>query len=143
MIKYPLFFEVSANSISGVSTLFEGNALNFPTIHCAIPTEFNGPGGGYSPEELFSLAVLSCVIATFKVFAERSKLHFETIKATAKLTIDRNPQGIPELKKLDMKFTLSGVQDQAKAKVLLAESEKYCLVSNAVKSEKTYEYAFV
>ncbi len=80
MIKYPLFFEVSANSISGVSTLFEGNALNFPTIHCAIPTEFNGPGGGYSPEELFSLAVLSCVIATFKVFAERSKLHFETIK---------------------------------------------------------------
>lgn len=143
MIKYPLFFEVSANSVSGVSTLFEGSALNFPPIHCAIPTEFNGPGGGYSPEELLSLAVLSCVIATFKVFAERAKLHFETISATAKLTIDRSSGGIPELKKLDMKFTLSGVQDQEKAKLLLAESEKYCLVSNAVKSEKTYAHEFV
>ncbi|MBS0629320.1 MAG: OsmC family protein [Verrucomicrobia bacterium] len=143
MIKYPLFFEVRANSPSGIQTLFEGSALDFPPIPCAIPTEFNGPGGGYSPEELLSLAVLSCVMATFKVFAERSKVVFDNISASAKLTIDRNPQGVPELKKLDMKFTLSGVQDQQKARALLVESEKYCLVSNAVKSEKSYEYAFV
>ncbi len=143
MIKYPLFFEVSTNSESGVNTLFEASALDFPPITCAIPTEFKGPGGGYSPEELFSIAVLSCLIATFKVFAERSKLQFGNIGATGKLTVDRNAQGMPELKKLEVKFTLSGVQDQEKAKTLLAESEKYCLVSNAIKSEKTFEHQFV
>lgn len=143
MIKYPLFFETSSSSESGVNTTFEAVAHDLPPITCAIPAEFNGPGGGYSPEDLFSLAVLSCLIATFKVFAERAKLQYTKIDASAKLTIDRNAQGVPELKKLDIQFTLSGVADQAKAKLLLGESEKYCLVSNAAKTEKKYEYLFV
>lgn len=143
MIKYPLFFEASSNSTSGINTTFEATAYDLPAITCAIPKEFGGPGGGYSPEDLFSLAVLSCLIATFKVFAERAKLQFTNINGSAKLTIDRNVQGVPELKKLDIKFTLSGVQDQAKAKLLLGESEKYCLVSNAAKTEKTFEYEFI
>ena len=143
MIKYPLFFEASSNSESGINATFEATSYDYPVITCAIPKEFNGPGGGYSPEELFSLSVLTCLIATFKVFAERSKLQYTDITASGKLTIDRSSQGMPELKKLDIKFTLSGVQDQAKAKLLLGESEKYCLVSNAVKTEKTYEYHFI
>jgi len=143
MIKYPLTFEVNAESGSGVNTLFEGNALDFPSITCAIPPEFQGPGGGYSPEELLGLALISCLIATFKVFAERGQLQFEKIKASGKLTIDRNDKGITEISKFDLKFTLSGVQDQTKAKTLLAESEKYCLVSNTLKSEKSFQYEFV
>jgi len=143
MIKYPLFFEVCADSESGVNTLFEAKAFDFPEITCAIPTEFKGPGGGYSPEELFSLAVLTCLIATFKVFAEKSKLQYSNIRASGKLTIDRNAQGMPELKKLAITLTLSGVQDQEKAKTLLTESEKYCLVSNAIKTEKTFEHLFI
>ena len=142
MIKYPLFFEVHSKSTKGIETPLEATAENLPPITCAIPKEFAGPGGGYSPEELFALSVVSCVMATFKVFAARTKLEFGEIQASAKLTIDRNPEGVPELKKLDMAFTLSGVQDQEKAKAVLAESEKYCLVSNAIKSEKSFTYQF-
>ena len=142
MIKYPLHFEVHAKTSSGVQTPFEAKAGNLPPIAGAIPKEFGGPGNGYSPEDLFSLAVLSCLIATFEVFAERAGLQFTDISGTAKLTIDRNAQGIPELQKLDINFTLTGVQDQEKAKTLLIESEKYCLVSNAVKTEKTFNYQF-
>lgn len=142
MIKYPLFFDVSASGKSGVETPFEAKAENFPPIVGAIPTQFMGPGTGYSPEDLLGLAVITCLIATFKVFAEKTKFPYDEISATAKITIDRNAQGVPEFQKLDMHFTLTGVQDQEKAKALLAESEKYCLVSNIVKCEKTYDFTF-
>ncbi len=142
MIKYPLFFEVSAKSPSGVQTGFEANAESFPPIPCAIPSDFGGPGGGYSPEDLFALSVVSCLIATFKVFAEKTKLNYQDIQGAAKLTIDRNSAGMPGLQKLDLTFTLTGVEDQEKAKALWAESEKYCLVSNAITTEKTFTYLF-
>ena len=32
-----------------------------------IPSEFEGPGGGYSPEDFYALALLNCFGATFKV----------------------------------------------------------------------------
>ncbi|MDN3506722.1 MAG: OsmC family protein [Simkaniaceae bacterium] len=142
MIKYPLYFEVKANGASGMATPFEASAENFPPIAGSVPKEFMGPGTGYSPEDLFSISVITCLIATFKVFAERAKLEFTDISATAKLTVDRGSAGTPELQKLDIAFTLSGVQDQETAKKMLAESEKYCLVSNAVKCEKSFTYNF-
>jgi len=142
MIKYPLFFEVSANSTTGIETQVQASAHDLPPISCAVPPEFGGPGGGYSPEDLYALAVVTCFISTFKVFAVRAKLAFSGIQGEAKLTIDRNAAGVPELNKVDLTFTLTGVEDQEKAKTLLAESEKYCLVSNAIRSEKSFTYKF-
>ncbi|NGX39246.1 MAG: hypothetical protein KR126chlam1_00569 [Chlamydiae bacterium] len=143
MIKYPLHFRVEASSPSGISTPLEGKGEDFPSIHCAIPKEFNGPGGGYSPEELFALAGVTCIMATFKVFAERGKLSYASIAGEAKLTIDRNEEGVAALQKLEMTFTFSGVADEEKAKVLLAESQKYCLVCNAIKCVKSFTTQFI
>ncbi|NGX37905.1 MAG: hypothetical protein K1000chlam2_01073 [Chlamydiae bacterium] len=142
MIKYPLYFEGGAKSAKGVNTPFEASADNYPPIACSIPEGFLGPGGGYSPEDLYLLAVTTCLIATFKVFAEKAQVAYTEISAKAKLTIDRNAQGIPELQKIDVTFLLTGVEDQEKAKTVLGEAEKYCLVSNAIKSEKTFNYQF-
>lgn len=142
MIKYPLYFGAEAKSEKGINTKFEGKVENYPPIIGAIPEGFNGPGGGYSPEDLYLLAIATCLIATFKVFAEKAGLEYSEIYASSKLTIDRNEKGIPELKKVDVTFTLKGAKDQEKAKTVLAESEKYCLVSNAVKSEKSFNYQF-
>jgi organic hydroperoxide reductase OsmC/OhrA len=142
MIKYPLEFKVHAKAASGVATPYEAQAENFPPIAGSVPKEFMGPGSGYSPEDLFALSVTCCLIATFKVFAERAKLEFSELAGEATLTIDRNAQGVPELQKLSIQFTLTGASDQEKAKTLFAESEKYCLVSNAIKCEKAFAYDF-
>ena len=142
MIKYPLFFEVKAHSTKGINTPIEASAENFTPISCSIPKEFMGPGSGYSPEDLISLSLITCLIATFKVFAEKAKFEFGKLHAEAKLAIDRNAQGVPELKKVDVTFSLTGIQDQAKAKMLLGEAEKYCLISNALKTEKAFHYNF-
>lgn len=141
MIKYPLFFEAHVNSEQEAPT-FEAKAENLPPIACAVPKEFGGPGGGYSPEDLFILATVSCLIATFRVFAKKANFSYGGISGHAKLTIDRNGEGIPAFQKLDMTFTLTGVEDQEKAKALIADAEKYCLVSNAIKCEKTFDFKF-
>ena len=143
MIKYPLTFTCAANSKSGVQTVFEAEAEGLAPIPCAIPTAFMGPGGGYSPEDLFAMSVIACLIATFKVFAEKSQFTYTEIKAGATLTINRNEQGIPDLQKLDIDITLNGVEDETKARALLAEAEKYCLVSNAIKTEKRINYSIL
>lgn len=141
-IKYPLTFQGSVQSPSGIQSAFEAKAGDYPPIVCDIPIGFNGPGGGYSPEDLYLLAVASCFIATFKVFAEKAGLGYTEIKATSKLTVERSAKGVPELQKVELAFTLTGVEDQEKAKTLLAESEKFCLVANAIKSEKSFTYNF-
>ena len=142
MIKYPLYFEGGVKSLKGANTLFEASAGDYPPIECSIPEGFLGPGGGYSPEDLYLLAVTTCLIATFKVFAEKAQVAYTEISAKAKLTVDRNGQGVPQLQKIAVTFMLTGVEDQEKAKKVLGESEKYCLVSNAIKSEKEFHYEF-
>lgn len=143
MIKYPLQFKSTMKSHSGINTLFEGSSEEYSPITCAVPKEFGGKGGGYSPEDLYIMAISSCFIATFKVFAEKANFVFSEICADANLVIDRNPKGVPELQKVDIIITLSGVSDQSKAKIILAESEKFCLVANSSKSAKTFTYKIV
>ena len=140
MSKYPLHFQSKTKSNEGATSLFEGEAEGYTPIPCAVPKEFGGKGGGYSPEDLYILAVSSCFIATFKVFAEKANLKFSEIVVDAKLTIDRNEKGVPELKNVDLTIDLNGVSDKEKAETILAESQKYCLVANSLKSEKTFTF---
>lgn len=142
MIQYPLHFPASVISKGGVATSMRATAHGYPPIPMAIPQEFLGPGEAYCPEDLYTLSILSCFIATFKVFAEKGNLQFEEIKADGTLTVDRNAKGAPELQKIALKFYLSGVEDEEKARRLLAETEKSCLVANAIKTEKTFSYQF-
>ena len=71
MIKFPMKFEAEAHATPGASTQWTAQTDLLPPIPSAIPPEFMGPGGGYSPEDLFALALLNCLIATFKVYAEK------------------------------------------------------------------------
>jgi organic hydroperoxide reductase OsmC/OhrA len=142
-MKYPMTFEVSSQATPGIQTAFEAKSHDLPTISCAIPPEFQGAGNGYSPEDLYTLSLVTCFIATFKVFAEKSQFSFQSIILKANLTIDRNEKGVPTLTRIETEVTLYGAQDQEKARKLLQDAERYCLVSNAIKSEKTYSYKFV
>src|SRR3990167_8275560 len=91
MIKFPMKFSVTANASPGISSPWSAQAGNLPPIPSAIPPEFAGPGGGYSPEDLFALSLLNCLIATFKVYAEKSKVSFQEIKGRISLILDKIP----------------------------------------------------
>ncbi len=139
MIKFPMEFEVEATATSGVLSTWESKVDELPPITTAIPPEFKGPGGGYSPEDLFALSVVSCVIATFKVYAEKAKLEFKEIVGKAKLTVDKAPSeaGL-EMTHLDITLDVTGATDPEKTKKTLDDAIKDCAVSNSVKSGKTF-----
>ncbi|EKE07986.1 MAG: hypothetical protein ACD_17C00407G0001, partial [uncultured bacterium] len=53
MIKFPMKFQVQAQAGAGSHTKWDAQTEHLAPISCAIPPEFMGPGGGYSPEDLF------------------------------------------------------------------------------------------
>ena len=132
-------FEARAASAPGVSSEWRGSAQNLPEIVCAIPPEFLGPGGGYSPEDLFGLSLLNCLIATFKVYAEKAGLTFQEIVGRIELTIDRVPgESGFAMTKADLFFDIKKASDPEKAKKLLDGAIKDCAVSNSIKTGKTF-----
>ena len=139
MIKFPLKFEVRASGPKGISTLWRSQAEQLPPIECAIPAEFQGPGGGYAPEDLLALSLLGCLIATFKVYSEKSKVSFEEIKARAVLTVDRHPsENSLNITEIDIFMDVTGSSDAEKARSLLDKSIKDCMISNVIKAGKTF-----
>lgn len=139
MIKFPMKFEMSASATSGVGSLWNAQGKHLSPIVCAIPVEFNGPGGGYSPEDLFGLALLNCLFATFKVYAEKSNLQFQKILGRAVLTADRilGEAGF-SITQADLFIDIEGAADQEKAKKLLDAAIKDCAISNSIKTGKTF-----
>ena len=139
-MQFPMQFEVQGESDSGIQTLWPVKVDHLPQITCAIPQEFRGPGGGYSPEDLFGLAALSCLMATFKVFAEMSSLNFDKISGMVNVIVDR-PKGKPAgITQLQITLKVSNASNKDKALQLLEESKKSCLVTNALTVEKIYHF---
>lgn len=132
-------FSVEASATSGAISPWVAQTEHLPPINCAIPPEFMGPGGGYSPEDLFALSLLSCLIATYKVYCEKSGLNFETIKGKASLTVDKvaGETGFA-LTQADIFLDVTGASDIEKAKKLLNAAIKDCAVSNSIKTGKAF-----
>lgn len=139
MIKFPINFEVQSSASSGIQTTWSSTTDSLEPIPCAIPPEFTGPGGGYSPEDFFALSVLTCMIATFKVYAERSQVEYTEIKGKANLTIDKHPsENTLSLTHIEITLDVTGAKDMEKSKKVLDQSIKDCAVSNSIKSGKTF-----
>ncbi len=140
MVKFPMSFEATASSKAGIQERWDAKADEYPPIVSAIPADFGGPGGGYSPEDLFALALINCLIATFKVYAEKSGVVYEQITAKANLTLDKSPSGTSFLMtQVDITFDITGAQDKEKTRKILETSLEQCAVSNSIKSGKTYQ----
>lgn len=140
MAKFPMNFEVEANSGSGMQHPWSCKADELPPISCAIPPEFSGPGSAYSPEDLFALSLLNCLIATFKVYAEKGGLQFENLEGKAKLTVDKHAsESYFYMSQVNITFNLKGASDPEKGKQLLEKSIQDCAVSNSIKSGKTFQ----
>jgi uncharacterized OsmC-like protein len=143
MIKFPMKFEVHATAAPGSASQWTSQAEHLPPIPSAIPPEFMGPGGGYSPEDLFALSLLNCLIATFKVYCEKSKIHFQEIKGKVSLTVDRLTGGTGfMMTQADVFFDIVGASDQDRARKLLDAAIKDCAVSNSIKTGKTFHINF-
>ena len=143
MVKFPMKFEVEAKAPSGVSSQWIASREELPPIPSAIPPEFMGPGGGYSPEDLFGIAILNCLIALYKVYCEKSKISFQEIKGKAVLTADKEPSSVSfYISHVDLFLEVSGSSDPEKGRKLLEAAIKDCPISNSIKSSKSFQIFF-
>lgn len=141
MLSYPMHFKVSSESQSGIQTTWQtGAAAAVEKVNVAIPPEFSGPGGGFSPEDLYAMALTNCYIATFKVFAEKSRLTFKNLKITSTLSVDRNEKGQPWMSKIHLDIELSEVTQKENAQRLLEKTSQSCMILNSVLTEKTFDF---
>lgn len=139
MIKFPMKFEVMATAGSGIGNGWIAQSDQLPPIPSAIPPEFMGPGGGYSPEDLFALSVLNCIIATYKVYCEKSSVIFQELKGRAVLTVDKQPAEMSfYMSHIEFFLDISGCSNPDKGRQLLDKAIKDCAVSNSIKSGKSF-----
>lgn len=139
MVQFPMHFLVTAEATSGINSLWSGHASGLE-VKLSIPPEFEGPGGGFSPEDIYALALANCFIATFKVITAKSKLDFKDLKLKSKLTVDRGEGGVPWMSKIEIGVQLSGVTNPDRALQLLEKTSKNCMILNSTKTEKEFQF---
>lgn len=138
MSKFPMKFEVHVQSSEGIGTSWTSQSGSLPPISSAIPVEFMGPGTGYSPEDFFALAVLNCLVATYKVYCEKSKIGFTSLAGKATLIVDRQ-NGFFIMAQIGIELDVQGTSDPVKAKTLLETAIRDCPIANSIKSGKTFK----
>lgn len=134
MIRYPVLFLGESNAVSGIrapwQTMASGHELS-----CSVPTEFDGDGTHPSPEDYFLLAIQNCFVATFKVFAEYSKLTYSGLDVSSELVVDRSESGKVTMTELRLHIRLSGVSDEKKARLLVDKTLNTGFIIQSVKTE--------
>lgn len=131
---------ISSNGIHSTWTSFlEETRASLP-IQMVIPPEFEGPGGTYSPEDLYVLSLVNCYLATFKFIAEKSKLVFSEIKGEGTLLVEKGEEKSLWMKKANLHFTLKGAVQEERALNLLEKTKKNCMIINSVKTEVEFSF---
>ncbi len=105
-------------------------------IEVATPPEFpKGIPGMWSPEHLFTAAVVSCFMTTFLAIAENSKLNFKsfTCDSSGKLEMKDGKLQMTEVKLYPF-LAIAEEGDRERALKVLAKSENSCLISNSILS---------
>ena len=139
MSEFPLKFEVYAKSKEGITCKWQSGSENYHPIEMSIPCAFNGPGKAYSPEDLFGLAMLNCIIAVYKDICEKNKIKFETIDGKASIFMDRSQEGNGLIiSTIDITIKVTGASDREKARIFLEKTLKICPIANSIKSGKSF-----
>lgn len=138
MIQYPIQFEALSESEPGLDKTWQIKSSGHE-LTCAIPPEFEGGGGGLSPEDLFAQALTNCFVATFKVYAHHSKLSFKKVEAQARLNVDIGDAGKPVMKALKLQAKIVGANNPVKAKTLAERAFQQGFILNSVKTELAFE----
>jgi organic hydroperoxide reductase OsmC/OhrA len=117
------------------------SSKGLPTIEVATPPNFPGGHEGiWSPEHLYTAAAEVCLMTTFLSFAERANLDFLSYKSEADGILDKVEKSLL-MTRIHIKptITVANEADREEALKLIERAERYCLISNSMKSEVTVE----
>ena len=108
-------------------------------VEVATPPPFQGGMEQiWSPEHLFTSAVVSCLMTTFLAIAANSKLTYSDFKCNAKGKLEQiEGKYLMTEVLLEAHLTIDNIENKEKAERVLEKSEHACLISNSIKSTVT------
>ncbi|MGE4583698.1 MAG: OsmC family protein [Sphaerochaeta sp.] len=112
-----------------------------PTIEVATPPNFPGGHEGiWSPEHLYTASAEICLMTTFLSLAERAGLGFKSYKSDAEGTLEKVEKGL-QMTRIHIRPTVVVDDEPTKEQTigLLQKAEKYCLISNSMKTVVSIE----
>ena len=114
------------------------SAGGLPTLEVAVPPEFKGHEGIWSPEHLLVAAVASCIMNTFLAIAEASKFSFTEYESSARGILEKTDSGYQFTSiEIEAGLTVSKEEAVSKGIRLLQKAEENCFVSRSVKAKVT------
>ena len=132
--EYPVTVEWAGGRDGGgtVSTGHSG-----ASVAIAVPPEFQGPGGGASPEELLTSAIASCYTITFGIIAANRKIPVRDVHVEATGVVEQNGPSFKYVSVTVRPRIVLGVE-ATEEQIRLAEdmahkADAYCIVTNAVR----------
>ena len=136
-------FIVESNGFSGISSNWVNRLKDKPCeeIVMAIPPEFEGPGGTYSPEDLYALSLMNCYLATFKYIAEKSRLQYDSISGKATLSVDKGDRKSLWMESILINITLTGALDKNRALSMMEKTKSQCMIINSVNTKVEFEFS--
>ncbi|MBN1330537.1 MAG: OsmC family protein [Candidatus Heimdallarchaeota archaeon] len=108
-----------------------------PLIQIATPPEFpGGKPGIHSPEDLFIGAVAACKMTTFCAMAEKLNVELKSLKIDATGYLGQAETRGMMFTKVDvhMEIGINDEEDIKNAAKCVDLTEKYCLISNSIKT---------
>lgn len=106
----------------------------------AIPLEFGGPGGTYSPEDLYAFSLMNCYFATFKYIAEKSQLQYESINGEAILTVAKGDRKSLWMESIIIKIALVGCASKDRGLLMMEKTKTQCMIINSVNTKVEFEF---
>jgi len=128
--------EYKVSSAGGPEGVLPVESPGLPTLQTTAPPEFGGPEGYWSPETLLTGAVANCLILTFRALARTQKLEWSNLAVNCTGTVEKTREGLKFTRfDLDAALTIGGDADESKARQVLENAKKYCLVTASLNCE--------
>jgi len=141
MVEYPVSF--SSESETGKKrrkmVCKTGEGLE---TEMSVPEEFGGDSENPSPEDLFNASLSACIIATFKITAERKGLEFSNVELDSETFLDRNEEGRPVMKNAEIVVEVYGTKDEKLGEEVAQITERNCFIHNSVKTDVDTKFNF-
>lgn len=104
-----------------------------PTVEVATPPEFGGPENIWTPEDLLTSSVATCIMTSALFFIDRAKIQLRSYKSNATATMEKGPTGLV-ITGITVAVTVELAdpsQSEATHKALV-QAEKTCPISNSL-----------
>lgn len=141
-MQYPMEFNSVTESKNGIQSNWK-TVSQYNESAVSIPPEFLGPGGALSPEDLYNHALTNCFVATFKVYAENSRLTFSDLKVESKLVVDLDDQNKPVMKEFFLNAKIIAPSNPQKALLIAKKASEGGFILNSVKTKCHFDFEII